>query len=356
MSKALTQKASSNMAIFEEDDLNDLTAGASGGFGVVSIRGGKWRAKFGGEETLITNEEGEAVPSVPLVIVKASPAVSKIFYAKKYEEGDDAAPDCYSEDGVAPDPSAPDPQHHECATCPMAQWGSAISEYSGKKVKRCNDSRRLVVVPAAARSADADPDVLENEQYGGPMLLRVPPASIGDLAKYARELKKNHPGMSYKGIVTRFGFSPDADYPKLTFKAVRPLSDDEKVVVAGFYDSGAVDNILSASDGLAQPAAKSAAPAARKTVDTTFEEEEEAPPPKERIKPKTARTTPKNDSGFEEEEEAPPAPKQTRKRPTPKQTAKKAPPGDSSAPQGDDDDDDDVSFIGSVVDSLGGDD
>ena len=262
MSKAIAQKTSSNMAIFEEDDLDDLTSGVSGGFGVISIRGGKWRAKFGGEETLITNEEGEAVPSIPLVIVKASPSVSKIFYAKKYEEGDDQAPDCFSEDGLTPDPSAPDIQHHECATCPMAQWGAAISEYSGKKVKRCNDSRRLVVVPAAARTPDADPAVLENEVYGGPMLLRVPPASLGDLAKYARQLKKDHPGMSYKGIVTRFGFSPDTDYPKLMFKAVRPLTDDEKAVVADLYESGAVDNVLSASDVQAATRRESSAAAA----------------------------------------------------------------------------------------------
>jgi hypothetical protein len=303
MTNAMTKARNTAMTsagIFEEDDIDDLIAGAGGSFGVVSIRGGKWRAKYGGEETLITNEEGEAVPSIPLVILKASQAISKIFYAKKYVEGDDQAPDCYSEDGLRPDPSAPDPQHHECATCPMAMWGSAISEYSGKKIKRCNDSRRLVVVPAAVRTADADPSVLENEQYGGPMLLRVPPASLGDLAKYGLELKKNHPGMSYKSVVTRFGFDPDSDYPKLTFKAVRPLTDDEKATVVDLYNSGAVDNILSSSGAVAEapkqePKPKPAAP--KKTVDTDFEEEEPAP-----TKPAAKQAAAKQQGGFEEEE------------------------------------------------------
>ena len=269
--------------IFSIDNLDDLVEGAGGGFPVLSIRGGKWRVKSGGEETVITDSEGDPVASVPIVLVKAQREVSKIYYAKNYEEGDDEAPDCYSMNGVAPDAAAPNPQAKKCATCPMNQWGSRITD-SGKKAKRCSDNRRIVVVPAARKMDKADPGVLRNEVYGGPMLLRIPPASLKDMAKYAGNLRSKVQE-NYNAVVTVLGFDTNVSFPKLTFKAARRLTSDEKDVIVELFVNGAVDNILETPEHAVAPEGHVKVQA---TVDVEFEDDsipEERPAARAKAKP-----------------------------------------------------------------------
>jgi len=254
----------------------DLTEGVGGGFGVVSFRGSKWRIKYAGDETLVTNEDGEAKPSLEAVILKASKAISKIFYSKKYEEGDDTAPDCWSIDGIAPDPASTNKQHANCATCPNNVWGSRVTD-SGKKAKACADNRRLAVVPLHD---------IGNETFGGPMLMRVPAASLADLAQFGNLMAKK--GYPYNAIGTRIGFDPNASYPKLTFKAMRALSEAEIEEVAAHYQGDVIDRILSEMPEALPAAANEPAPA--KAVDTDFEEEPASKPTKPKpTKPKVVK-------------------------------------------------------------------
>lgn len=269
--------------VFNPSNVDDLMEGVSGGFGVISFRGGKWRIKHGGEETLIKRDD-EPVASIPVVIVKSNSKVSKIFYEKNYEEGDDASPDCYSLDGEAPDAGAPSPQAKSCATCPQNQWGSRVTD-AGKKAKRCSDNRRVAVVPAQRDvkslvqqkgQEGALTEMLEtmsNEMYGGPMLLRVPPASLSDMATFARELKKRYPEESYNSIVTVIGFDPDTAYPKLTFKALRKLTEQEKLAVVEFWRDGSADNVLATPVEAVEVKTAEAKPEPKKTVDTELEDD-----------------------------------------------------------------------------------
>jgi hypothetical protein len=192
---------------------DDLSAGVSAGFGVLSYRGKVWRINYKGEEHKLLNAEGDPIPSVKVIMLKAKPQLSKIFYHKQYEEGDDASPDCFSMDGVTPDRSVKAPQCGTCAACPQNIWGSKITE-AGKETKACSDSRRLAVVPAT--------DVA-NEALGGPLLLRVPAASLANLAAYDSMLKKAN--AAYYGLVTRVGFDLEAAYPRLTFTYDGPSTE-----------------------------------------------------------------------------------------------------------------------------------
>ncbi len=254
--------------IFSTDNLSDLTEGTSGGFGVMSIRGSRWRIKSGGEETVVTGPDGDPVASVPVVLVKASAAVSKLFYEKNYEEGDDNPPDCFSLDGESPDPTASNPQAGRCATCPQNQWGSRITD-SGTKAKNCSDIRRVAVVPAARKPEEADANILANEQYGGPMLLRIPPASLKDMVKFSNLLKSKY-GKNYNAIVTLIGFDTQVSYPKLTFKAVRHLTEEEKAKVVEFYGDGSLNQILQSAPEMATTQPK---PKAETTVDADMEDD-----------------------------------------------------------------------------------
>lgn len=211
---------------------DDLSAGVSGSFAVMSFRASRWRIKYQGEETPILNGDGDPVASIEAVILKANPHITKNYYEQGYSEGAAEAPDCFSLDGVRPDASAPSRQADTCAQCPKNVFGSRITP-AGKKAKACQDNRRLALVPA---------NDLDNETFGGPMLLRVPAASLADLAMMGKNLKAR--GFPYNAVTVRIGFDMEASYPKLTFKPIRPLTDDEAVKVRELLHDDRLERIL----------------------------------------------------------------------------------------------------------------
>lgn len=211
---------------------NDLSAGVADSFGVISFKGKVWRVKFKGEERIVKTPDGDPAPSLFAVIVKGSPQISKIYYPGSYTEGDNDAPTCFSVDGVRPDPGAEAPQSPTCAACPKNVWGSKVTE-QGNKTKACADSRRLAVVPY--------PD-MKNEAFGGPLLLRIPPASLQDLKSYQELLKRNN--APYQLVVTKISFDMDVAYPKLTFTAMRALTEEEAAVSIAWGEDEIIDRML----------------------------------------------------------------------------------------------------------------
>jgi hypothetical protein len=207
---------------------DDLSSGVSVGFPVLSIKGKNFHVKQGGESTLITapNSEDPAF-SLEVVLVKANPHQSKVFYEGGYEEGSEDAPTCYSNKGDMPETDAADPQSPTCATCKHNQWGSRTTD-NGKRGKACSDSRRVAV------SAAGDIPAV--------MLLRVPAASLTPLMKYGRELSKR--GVPYQAIVTKLSFDPSASHPLLTFRPVRPVTEAEAEQIAEAIQSEVTQAIL----------------------------------------------------------------------------------------------------------------
>jgi len=230
---------------------SDLSEGAALGFPVLSYRGKVWRVVHKGTENKLMTPDGDPVPSVRVVILRANPNLSKIYYEKRYTEGDNAAPDCYSMDGVTPDSGASNKQSTACASCPKAAWGSRITD-DGKEAKACQDSRRLVVVPAA--------DVA-NESMGGPMLLRIPAASLGNLVAYDDRLKQA--GIAYFGVSTKISFDSEAAYPKMVFDY------DADGTQALHADPAKTQTILNLRDG----------DAAKRILSTSTSDEHGAPSP-----------------------------------------------------------------------------
>jgi hypothetical protein len=219
---------------------NDMAQGVGVSFGLLTFRGKVWRIKFRGEEHALVLPP--AVPGGPpagpkptceVVIVKASPAISKVFYKDGYAEGDKEAPDCMSTNGQTPDPASPEKQCTTCAACPMNAWGSKMMP-SGKPGKACQDSKRLAIVPA---------DDMANEMFGGPMLLRVPAASLQDMAAFSSMMQQH--GYPYYGVVVSLSFDMQNAYPKLVFTAVRGLNDAEAAKVIELQNDHRVTRILS---------------------------------------------------------------------------------------------------------------
>lgn len=237
---------------------DELGAGVASSYGVMGYKGKVWSTRFGGVDTPLMREDGDgARGSIEVVIVKAAAPISKIFYKGGYVEGSTAAPDCWSASGVAPDGSVQNKVHTTCADCPMNAWGSRVTE-AGKQGKACADSRRIAVVPVAD---------IDNELFGGPMLLRIPAASLKDLKAYGDLL--NSYQYPYYACATRISFDPKEAYPKFVFNAIRPLTDDEARKIMALRDDKRVATVLNES---ADQRVAAAAPAAASVPSSPFEQ------------------------------------------------------------------------------------
>lgn len=213
---------------------NELGQGIASSYGVMGYRGKVWAVKYQGKETPLMRADGDgARGSIDVVIVKANGAISKIFYKDGYKDGSNEAPTCWSANGQVPDSSVQNKQSSSCATCPMNAWGSRVTE-AGKPGKACSDSRRVAIVPL---------EDMGNEMFGGPMLLRIPAASLKELKAYG-DLMDSYQ-FPYYAVATRISFDPKEAYPKFVFQALRPLDDNEARFVMGLRDDKRVAQVLS---------------------------------------------------------------------------------------------------------------
>ena len=231
----------SNIIPFDSDQLpalyadyakeinSDLANHAGGGFPVISIKGKVFTIKRDGTNQVIPNPKDPeaAATAIDVVIVKANKHKSKVFYLKGWKEGDDAKPDCFSSDGIAPDPSVEKPQAKNCATCKNNEWGSKISE-SGTKLKACSDSIRVAV---------ATSDNLED-----PMLLRIPAASMKNLGEFSTFCNRRR--VPYNAVVVRISFDREASTPKLIFKPIGMLPPELAKTSIEVSSSDIVDYII----------------------------------------------------------------------------------------------------------------
>lgn len=231
-----------------QQPVDDLSSGIQSSFGLIGYKGKVWSIRYRGAEQQLLRDDGDGPRgSIEVVILKASANVSKIWYEQGYVEGSNAAPDCFSNNGIVPEPTSQKKQCDTCALCPHNQWGSRITP-AGKSGKSCADSKRVAVVPVGD---------LENEAYGGPMLLRIPAASLQDSAAFGQKMQQL--GYPYYSIATKIAFDPQESYPKFVFSALRPLNDAEGKIVMGLRDSHTVQRVLSENDFVAPAGATPAA-------------------------------------------------------------------------------------------------
>jgi hypothetical protein len=286
-------------------------SGVQASFAVIKTLGKTWKTRYRGEETLIRDERGQPRQELDVVIVGASPSISKNFYLKGYSQGDDAAPDCFSVDGLTPDPTSPHKQANVCATCPQNAWGSAQTTPNGKKAKACRDQRMVAVVPLGD---------IANEAMGGPMLLRLAPTSLVSFARYADYLERKGVGdMSWVG--TKLTFDHEVSYPKIEFTAISYVTEEQDAQIAAVMKSPTIERMLynfSPTES-AEPEIPGKPPSRTNNV-TALPRQQAAPPqppPEEEGE----------DAPDEPEEEAPPPPPPAAQRATPFQqaTTKRAP-------------------------------
>ena len=174
----------------------------------LSLRGKVFRF-MDGQDEVYKNKDQALV-----YIIGVEPGAgrfTKTFYSKPYAGSDSAGepPDCSSADGVRPDPWLQSPVHHECASCPKNQFGSATSR-RGRPSKACHDSKRLYV----ARGDDGakGEELAKRKLY----LSQVPVSSLRDLADYGKKIQEM--GIEPWMVRTKLTMNEDSEYPELKFE------------------------------------------------------------------------------------------------------------------------------------------
>jgi hypothetical protein len=280
-------------------DTNKTLAGNPVGIPRISIKGGRFREIIGGEQTRVFKGD-----KINLIIANAAP-LARTYYEGAYDPNNSAAPACWSSDTRVPSPDVPEAQKmsSSCTDCPMNIKGSGQGD-----TRACRFSQRLAVV------LEGDP---ENTVYQ----MQLPATSIfGEANKglmgmqaYAKLLGVHSTPIT--AIVTEMSFDEDTETPKLYFKPVRPLDEDELRAAVDARDSDAAKAALtmtvSQGDGVkpksAEPKAKAKARAKPAPVE---DDEDEAPAPKVKARAKPAP--------VEDDEDEEPAPKvKARAKPAP---------------------------------------
>lgn len=265
MSNAVTMFTPGQLPAFAKNKemsalAKSLVGNTSAGGKRISIKGGVFRLISDGKEVAAIEER-----YLDVVIVAAAPKISRVWYAGKFDPKapTNAAPSCWSADGETPSAEAETPQAKNCASCPKNVAGSGQGNS-----RACRYQQRVAVV-------------LANDVEGDVMQLTLPAASV-----FGKEVGDNRPLQAYAGylvaqgadpasVVTRIKFDTASESPKLFFKAMRWLTEDEYETAKGKGES------MDATRAITMTVPKGTAKATQATED---DEEPPAPAPKAKSK------------------------------------------------------------------------
>lgn len=200
----------------------------------LTYEGKIWAISTGGEKTQLMRRDadGDELPlaTMKVVILDFAQRRGRAFYPGAYDPAKAAQPECWSDDGVAPDASVREPKATACDKCPLAIKGSKMTE-QGKAVAACTQHRMLAVTPA-----------FRIEQ--GAQALRLKLAVTSD---YDKENPHETTGwfsfrqyqdmLASRGVkhtamlVTKMKFDPAAAYPKVLFSPDRWVTPEERAVL-----------------------------------------------------------------------------------------------------------------------------
>jgi hypothetical protein len=213
----------------------NFSEGVIDSFPMISFRGKVFRFRFQGEEKPhLDPQSGHPIPYLDVVLLNASPNISKAFYDTGFTEGANTPPTCWSIDGIRPDASVQAKQNPTCPDCRQNAFGSRVTP-AGKQAKACQDRRRLVVGLAAGFGQR---EVL-------PIMLNAPQSSLKPMREYVMFLQRN--GFPPNACVTRLSFDFNEAYPKLTFNFVQPLTDQQYAIAEQLENDDRTKRILQAA-------------------------------------------------------------------------------------------------------------
>jgi hypothetical protein len=260
--------ALANSDLFKSlQDVNDNLLSGSGGGDQrrrISLNGGKFREFVNGEQVSVSKED-----NMNMVIVNAA-KISRQYYEGNYDAQNPTPPKCWSTDTEAPAPEVPADQRmaSRCMDCKMNVKGSGQGES-----RACRFGQRIAVA-------------LEG-QLDKVYQLALPATSVfGDgkdgkmpMQAYARFLSAhNTPAIA---IITNMRFDESSSVPKLFFKAVRPLDEEELKTVVEMKDHPdtvkAITLTVAQTDGVEKKAPEQFALEKKEEPKPLFDNEDDEP-------------------------------------------------------------------------------
>jgi hypothetical protein len=216
---------------------DSLSEGIGQSYPVIGYKGKVWSFRHRGErKNFIRPDDGTPASYLDVIILGQAKQKSKSFY-KKFDpnQSDGDRPICSSIDGIMPDPDVTAKQADACALCPRNVWKT--DPQTGRKGRECTDYKRLavLVVPTQTKPLFGEP-VLE------PAFLRVPPASLNSLAIMGDTMAGQ--GFHYASYITRITFDPNEAHPKMMFRPLQGLTDQEAPVILQMRGDMQVDRII----------------------------------------------------------------------------------------------------------------
>jgi len=235
--------------------VSELTKTLAGRSGVKRIvpKNGIFRLVVGGEEM------GKVKGDLSVVIVNAAPKVGRIFYAKAWSaDAEPTSPDCFSNDGKAPDAKAENPQSANCDDCPNNIKGSGQGNS-----KACRYSRRIAVLLEQDFGTN-----LEGEVYQLNLASKSLFGDGGDgtytFENYTKYLSSN--GKSIDFMVSQVSFNENNDNQSVLFSPARYINRPEFEVVQKVANTEKTKSLVimtpSQADGVVKKPATLAAPKA----------------------------------------------------------------------------------------------
>lgn len=228
----------SNITIFEEPSnlptvrresrrMDKMSSGSGTTMRRIQLSNGRIFKRVVNGEQIGKSASGQ----LDVIIVDWLAEPSRKFYATAYDKDAKATlPDCWSNDGVAPEAAAKNKQANSCGTCPKNVKGSG----QGGKGKACRYERRLAVLVAGDPSGEVYQITIP-----GASLFSDNKGNVYGFEGYKKFLLASKEALDT--VVTRLIYDEETDTAKIWFKPIRHLTEMEAAFVDEAQDDPATE-------------------------------------------------------------------------------------------------------------------
>ena len=288
----------SNIALLNQDlpdflqtaGVSELTKQLAGRTGTKRIvpKNGIFRKMVGGEEM------GKVKGNLDVVIVNASPKVGRIFYAKAWTpDADPSAPDCFSNDGVAPDAGSVSPQASRCDSCAQNIKGSGQGTS-----KACRYSRRIAVNLVEDFGTSLEGEVYQLNLASKSLFGEGNGDNSHTFENYTKYLANNGKSLDY--VVTELSFNENNDNQSILFTPTRFINKQEYSVTSEVAKKPEVQKMVTMTPYQADVSGRAPALAAPAAQAAPKVEAEAVAEPVKRESTKAAAPTPTPKKGLDD--------------------------------------------------------
>lgn len=260
-------------------NMNKTLAGGPSGAGKrISIKGGKFRMFVDGEQVSVSKSD-----TMNMIVVNAA-AISRTYYEGTYDPNNTSAPTCWSADTKTPAAEVPADQRKaaRCADCPMNVKGSGANN-----ARACRFNQRLAI------TLEGKPDEVYQLQLPATSIFGEAKNSDMGMQAYAKFLDAHNTPII--AVLTEMRFDENAETPKLFFKPVRPLTEEELRAAIDVKDSEdaikAITLTVAQTDGVKKTKTLSEEPSTKKEFKIEKDDEVDEPV---KVESKKVTTPPKD--------------------------------------------------------------